>query len=108
MFAFLASIFDEVGVLIPIIALMIPIVAILVRHQQRMAEIVHGRDYERPDELQQVFNHQQTMAQVRSGLPAAGLDEMSQLRREVQELKQLVNEQTLAIENYRTPPSSQV
>lgn len=31
-----------IGVFIPIIALMIPVVAILVKHQQRMAEIIHG------------------------------------------------------------------
>ena len=31
------------GLMIPIIALIIPIVAILVRHQQKMAEIIHGQ-----------------------------------------------------------------
>ena len=39
----LADIGDVLPILIPIIVVMIPIVAILTKHQQRMAEIIHQR-----------------------------------------------------------------
>ena len=55
------------GVFIPIIALMIPVVAILVKHQQRMAEIIHG------SQLQQGNNPQ----------IAALQEEVRQLRQQV-------------------------
>lgn len=66
-----------IGIFIPIIALMIPIVAILVRHQQRMAEIIH------------------------SSHAASGpmLAEVEALRREVTELKQLLHQQTISVDN---------
>ena len=40
----LAAIFDSdtIWILIPLTALLIPIVAVLVKHQQTMAQIVHG------------------------------------------------------------------
>jgi len=34
---------EFMGLMIPIIALFIPIVVVLARHQQRMAEIIHGQ-----------------------------------------------------------------
>jgi len=79
--------FEEVfPFMIPIMALMIPIVAILVHHQQKMAQIIHGS-------------------------PATGSsrDEINALRREVQELKELLNQQSIAIDGLQDrrplPPS---
>lgn len=79
---------DEVlPYLIPIIIFLIPIIAILTNHQRKMAELIHGS----------------------KGNPnSAG--EIEALRREVQELKQVVHQQTLAIDNisrYQLPSSTQ-
>lgn len=63
---------------IPILALMIPIVAILTSHQRRMAEFMH-----RPE--------------------LAPNAELESLRREVSDLKELVHQQTLALESYARP-----
>jgi hypothetical protein len=75
-----------VALMIPIVALLIPIVAMLTKHQQSMAEILHG-----------------------SGGTTAELDQM---RYEIQELKNLVNQQTLTIDNLdskvRSLPDSRV
>jgi hypothetical protein len=64
-----------VALMIPITALMIPIVAMLVKHQQRMAEILHG-----------------------SG-GAEAHAEITQLRGEVYELKQLVHQQMISVDS---------
>lgn len=73
-FAFMEGV--PFGIIIPIVALMIPIVAMLTRHQQKMAEILNqGRG-----------DH----------------SEIEALRREVAELKSLVQNQTIAIDNYRS------
>lgn len=78
---------------IPILALMIPIIVVLLKHQQRMAEILHTSNN-----------------QVRN-------PEIEMLRFEVQELKQLVNQQTLAMDTFldrqrqltsTTPPATEV
>jgi uncharacterized protein YlxW (UPF0749 family) len=74
LFAFLGP--DQLGVFIPILAVVAGIVAILTRHQQRMAEIIHGT------------------AQAQS------TDEIVQLRKEVFELKQMVHEQMIALDSY--------
>jgi len=63
------------ALLIPICALMIPIVAILTTHQRRMAELIHG-----------------------SRQNAISSTELEMLRREVQELKQIVHQQTIAMD----------
>lgn len=66
---------------IPIFALMIPIVAILTYHQRKMAELIHRRA---PDD--------------------GTLREVAALRAEVQELKQLVQAQVIAMDGLSTRP----
>lgn len=65
-----------IAMFVPVIGMMIPIVAILVRHQQRMAEIIHS-------------------GQATSGPLQAQIDTM---RREIAELRQLVHQQTIALD----------
>lgn len=81
----LAAIEDVLPLLIPIIIFMIPIVAILTNHQRKMAELLHGSR--------------------QNSLPSPEVDA---LRREVQELKQIVHQQTIAIDNLRQLPPSVV
>jgi uncharacterized membrane protein (DUF106 family) len=71
----------DIAVLIPIIALMIPIVKMLVSHQQKMAEIIHG-----------TANRQSDV-------------EVAQLRQEVYELKQLVHQQMIALDTVKSAPA---
>ena len=66
----------EVFLFIPIVALCIPIIKMLVQHQQRMAEIIHGTANE--------HSHA----------------EIAQLRHEVYELKQLVHQQMIALDSH--------
>ena len=83
---FLAQIEDVFVFLIPITALMIPIVAILTYHQRKMAETIH--------------------AGQRNALPNADVEV---LKREMQELKNVVHQQTIAIDNisrYQLPQTS--
>lgn len=61
---------------IPLLALLIPIVAILVHHQQKMAQIMRGSD---PNTF-------------------AAIDA---LRREVADLRQLVGQQSIALDDLR-------
>lgn len=62
--------------IVPVLALMIPIVRSLLSHQQKMAEI------------------------LRSGTPNdAVLRELAEMRREMSELKQVVNQQTIALDD---------
>lgn len=63
----------QIAIFIPIIALMIPIVGMLVRHQQKMAEIMHSS--------------------------RASLPEVEMLRREVADLKGLVHQQSIEIDS---------
>ena len=74
---------DELGVLIPIIALLIPIVVILTRHQMRMAALIHGRTIDQHDNI----------------LPA--VENNSQLSEEVRQLRELMHQQTIALDNLR-------
>jgi hypothetical protein len=78
----LAAIEDVMPFLIPIVLFMIPIVWILTYHQRKMAELMHG-----------------------SGSNALPNPEINELRREVQELKQVVHQQTIAIDNLKALPS---
>jgi hypothetical protein len=65
---------------IPILALLIPIVAILAHHQQKMAQIVQsGRDT-------RMLEH-----------------EIVKLRQEMQELRELVHQQLIALDDRRPP-----
>ena len=81
----LAAFEDAFPFLIPIVLFMIPIVAILTHHQRKMAELLHG-------------SRQNT-------LPNA---EIEALRREVQEVKQIVHQQTIAIDSLRQLPQGGV
>ena len=61
---------------IPLLALMIPIVALLIRHQQTMAQIIHGQGADKPQ-----------------------LDsEIDSLRRELQQLRQHLGQHEAALE----------
>ena len=62
-----------IALFIPIVALMIPIVRMLTAHQQRMAEIVHNQ--------------------------AAPSQVIEDMRRELYELRNLVNQQALTLDN---------
>lgn len=64
------------ALLIPIIALMIPIVAILTAHQQKMANF------------------------FQQGRAVQGNEEIAALRHEVQELREIVHQQVLALDSY--------
>jgi hypothetical protein len=74
---------ENIAVMIPIIALLIPIVAILSAHQQKMARIIH----ENRNSGQDV--------------------EVQRLRSEVEQLKQLVHQQTIALDNLSALPTKQ-
>ncbi len=71
----LGALFDMVY-LIPITALMIPIVAILTYHQRKMAEL------------------------MRTQLPQGNPQELSEMRREMQELKQIVAQQAIQMDDF--------
>lgn len=68
------------ALLIPITIFMIPIIAILTGHQRKMAEIVHRN---------QGNANPQTLA------------ETAQMREEMRQLRELMNQQTIAIDNLR-------
>ena len=68
----------DIAVLIPIVALMIPIVKMLVTHQQKMAEIIHGTANRQSD------------------------TEVAQLRQEVYELRPLVHQQMIALDTVKS------
>lgn len=72
---------ETLALLIPITALMIPIVAILVSHQQKMAQIVHS-------------------AQGRS---TEVTEEIQALREEVRSLREIVHQQTIALDSATNP-----
>ncbi len=76
---------DILPYIIPMIIFMIPIVAILTTHQRKMAEIMHKNNNTVPN------------------------PELEALRQEVKELKDIVHQQTLAIDNisrYQLPQAS--
>ena len=75
---------DQLGVLIPIVALLIPIVAILTKHQIKMAAIIHGRTFDTNDNL----------------VPIQA-DNNSQVGEEVRQLRELMHQQTIALDNLR-------
>lgn len=67
---------DKIAVMIPIIALLIPVIAILTKHQQRMAELIHGGEQNRQSS-----------------------QEILALRHEIAELRSLVHQQSIAVDN---------
>jgi hypothetical protein len=72
---YLAAIEDVLPFLIPIVLFMIPIVAILTHHQRKMAELYHGSRQALPDQ------------------------DIESLKRDMAELKQVVHQQTIALDN---------
>src|SRR5471030_1159572 len=71
---------DELAVMIPILGVVAGIVAIMTKHQQKMAEIIHG------------------------SRAAQSNDEIAALRSEVAELKQMVHQQMIALDSYAGSP----
>lgn len=71
------------GEIIPVVAIVatfsVPLIAILVHHQRKMAELIH-----------------------RNHAPQMVSPEVEMLRREVAELKQLVQQQTIALDDFRS------
>lgn len=76
--------FAGIEEMIPIVAIVatfsVPVIAILVHHQRKMAELIHRQ-------------HPQ---------PMLATPEIDALRREVAELKHLVQQQTIALDDVRT------
>lgn len=68
---------EMIAVFIPVVALCIPIVAMLTKHQQKMAELLHGSQ----------------------GVSA---EETHRLRSEVNQLRDLVAQQTIALDDLRS------
>lgn len=66
---------EILAIFIPILALMIPIIALFMSHQQKMATI------------------------LRDGQTNANASELAEMRREMSELKQLVHQQMIAMDN---------
>ena len=71
---------ETIAVFIPIIALMIPIVALLVKHQQTMAQIIHGRTPGGEDVQRQLH----------------------EIHEQIGQLRYLVNQHTIALDDIRT------
>ncbi|MDR3692356.1 MAG: hypothetical protein P4L46_23435 [Fimbriimonas sp.] len=68
---------ETLAVMIPVVLACIPIVAILTKHQQKMAEIIHGSGKRHEAEV-------------------------AQLRNEVYELKQMIHQQMIAMDTLST------
>jgi hypothetical protein len=81
----LASMEGTIGVLIPVFALLIPIVAILTKHQMKMAALIHGRTVDANDNIILTNN----------------TDGHSQLTEEVRQLRELMHQQAIALDNLR-------
>lgn len=79
----------EPALIIPFLIFMIPIIAILTNHQQKMAKLIHGNQGEN---------------QVNGAI----LQELQALRAEVAHLKEIVNQQALAVDDLRSLPRSNV
>jgi hypothetical protein len=65
------------AIIVPVVIFMIPIVAILTKHQQKMAEILHAQGQQNPHLAEQV----------------------EALRHEVAQLKQIVHQQTIVLDS---------
>ncbi|MBS1702494.1 MAG: hypothetical protein JST12_12585 [Armatimonadetes bacterium] len=72
------SLGDMAGILVPIAALSIPVIKILTRHQAQMTQLIHSQG-----NLPQVQN------------------DTSELREEVRQLRELMHQQAIAIDNLR-------
>lgn len=73
---------DTLGIMIPIIALIIPIVAILTKHQQQMAALMHQgqpMDERRLQELQyQIDDLRRQLAVCQAALPSPGRPQLAE------------------------------
>lgn len=68
------------SVLVPMTVLLIPVIAILTRHQLRMAELIHGKG--------------------QNQVPL-GQNDNGQLREEVRQLRELMHQQSITLDNLR-------
>lgn len=68
---------EMIAVCIPVVALCIPIVAMLTKHQQKMAELLHGSQ-------------------------GVNAEETYRMRNEVNQLRDLVAQQTIALDDLRS------
>lgn len=69
---------EILGILIPLAALSIPVIRILTRHQAQMAQIIHGQSQNQTN-----------------------VNESAQLRDEVRQLRELMHQQAIALDNLR-------
>jgi hypothetical protein len=76
----------QIALLIPIFALLIPIVALLTKHQMKMAALIHGKSLDHNDNLVGI---------------QLGQNNSNQLSEEVRQLRELMHQQTLALDNLR-------
>jgi hypothetical protein len=76
---YLAALEDVLPLLIPFVVFLVPIVAILTHHQRKMAELYHGNRQPLPDQSVEALKH------------------------EIAELKQVVHQQTVAIDSLSRP-----
>ncbi len=83
MFPFALDLGFNPGVLIPIIGMLIPIVAILTSHQMKMAALIHGKTIDK-------FNN-----------VVSDKNEASQLSEEVRQLRELMHQQSIALDSLR-------
>jgi hypothetical protein len=72
----MGQLLDKLPLLIPIIIFLIPIVAILTAHQQKMAQIMNNR-------------------------PQLPNPDVEALRQEIRELKQLIHQQAIAMDDLK-------
>lgn len=79
--------------LIGALVMMIPIVAILTRHQQKMARIMRGMPEEEPAHVRIAT------AALSGNQDSQVAPQMEQLRNEMVQLRQMVAQQTIALDN---------
>lgn len=81
----LAGVGEIVGPMIPIVALLIPIVVILTKHQIKMTALIHGRSVDANNNI----------------IASRSTNEQSQLTEEVRQLRELMHQQAIALDNLR-------
>jgi hypothetical protein len=84
-------------ILIPILALIIPIVAILAGHQRKMAAIIHG-----VTEPNDVSNSEQRRLGNNLSNQFASQQELALVREEMRQMRELLQNQTFAMEELKT------
>lgn len=81
----LADLPGSIAVMIPIVALLIPIVVILTKHQIKMTALIHGRTIDANDNI----------------VATTSTNGQSQLTEEVRQLRELMHQQAIALDNLR-------